>query len=138
MKKFFLIIFLSFFLNTNSEASLFKLFNKKEFKFARCYTDSYSNHDSWVKNGIFLYWEWEINLNNKTATRISAFKDDEKVSLKTFPIKAVTSEYIQTSEMNGVSYIFKRKTGIIQITTQENKLKKPSIMRCEKFGKGLF
>ena len=138
MKKFLWIVVLSFFFSFNSQASLFKLFNKKEFKFERCYPTSYSNHDSWVKNEIFLYWEWEINLNNKTATRISAFKDDQKVSLKTYPIKAVTSQYIQTSEMEGTSYVFERKTGKIQITTEENKGKKPSIMKCEKFGKEFF
>tara|TARA_Y100001958_G_C20969990_1_gene365373 strand:+ start:117 stop:524 length:408 start_codon:yes stop_codon:yes gene_type:complete len=135
MKKFLGIILSSFFFSLNSEASLF---NKKEFKFERCYTSAYSDHDSWVKNGIFLYWEWEINLKDKTATRISAFKDDNKVDLKTFPIKAVTRQYIQTSERDGTSYVFERKTGKIQITTQENKHKKPSIMKCEKFGKGFF
>ena len=53
------------------------------------------------KRRTFLYWEWEINLRKKTATRISAFKDDEKVNLKTFPIITVTSQYIQTAEVDG-------------------------------------
>jgi hypothetical protein len=135
MKKFLGIVVLSFLLSFNSEASLLK---KNKFKFERCYTTSYSNHDSWVKNGVFLYWEWEINLKDKTATRISAFKDNKKVRLSTYPIKAITSQYIQTSEIEGTSYVFERKTGRIEITTQENKYKKPSIMKCEKFGKGFL
>ena len=135
MSKFLIILFLFFFLNTGSGVAFF---NKKEFKFERCYTEDYLDHDTCVKEGVFLYWEWEINLRKKTATRISAFKDDEKVSLKTFPIITVTSQYIQTAEVDGVSYIFERKTGKIQITTQENKLEKPSIMTCEKYESGFF
>jgi hypothetical protein len=135
MKKILAIMVLSFFFSFNIEASLF---NKNKFKFERCYGSSHSNHDSWVKNGVFLYWEWEINLKDKTATRISAFKDNKKVRLKTYPIKAITSQYIQTSEIKGSSYVFERKTGRIQITTQANKNKKPSIIKCEKFGKGFF
>ena len=40
------------------------LFSKNEFKFERCYTDSYTNHSDWIENGVFLRWEWEINLKN--------------------------------------------------------------------------
>ena len=50
MSKFLIILFLVFFLNTGSGEAFF---NKKEFKFERCYTEAYSDHDIWVKEGLF-------------------------------------------------------------------------------------
>ena len=137
MKKILAIMVLFFFVCENAYAGLSELFRKNEFKFERCYPESskeYLNYNDWANRGPFLKWEWEINLKNKTATRISIFKHDNKTNVAQYPVAAITSEFIQTSEIDGTSYLFKRKTGRIQISTELNKTnKRPSIMKCEKF-----
>jgi hypothetical protein len=127
MKNLALFIFLSLLVTTNSQAGLF---DKKEFKFERCYTESYSNHNDWIENGLFLKWEWEINLKNKTATRIAQSKlDDKKLNVDQFQIIAVTKEFIKTNSLLDTSYIFFRKNGTIQISGWGDK----STMKCEVF-----
>ena len=127
MKKLSLFIFLGLLVTTNLQAGLF---DKKEFKFERCYTESYSNHNDWIENGLFLKWEWEINLKNKTATRIAQSKlDDKKLNVDQFQIIAVTKEFIKTNSLSDTSYIFFRKNGTIQISGWVGK----STMKCEVF-----
>ena len=126
MKKLSLYAFLGFLIITNSHAGLF---DKKEFKFERCYTESYSNHNDWIANSMFLKWEWEINLTNKTATRTAQLKvDDKEIRVQEFKIIAVTKEFIKTNSPTGTSYIFYRKSGKIQVKGMDL-----SYMNCEKF-----
>ena len=126
MKKLSLFIFLGLLVTTNLQAGLF---DKKEFKFERCYTESYSNHNDWIANSMFLKWEWEINLTNKTATRTAQLKvDDKEIRVQEFKIIAVTKEFIKTNSPTGTSYIFYRKSGKIQVKGMDL-----SYMNCEKF-----
>ena len=123
MKKIFAII-LIFFMCSNSQAGLF---DKKEFKFERCFTENYTNHNEWIEDSFFLKWEWEINLKNKTATRIAQSKlDDQKLHVDQFQIIAVTKEFIKTNSISDTNYIFFRKNGKIQVSSG-------GIMQCEVF-----
>ena len=127
MKKLLGIVVLGLLIITNSQAGLF---DKKEFKFERCYTESYSNHNDWIENSLFLKWEWEINLKNKTTTRIAQTKlDDKKLNVDQFQIIAVTKEFIKTNSLSDTSYIFFRKNGKIQVAGWSGK----STMKCEIF-----
>jgi len=112
MKKLFsTILVLGLLLSGNAYAGLF---SKNEFKFERCYTDSYTNHSDWIENSDFLRWEWEINLKNKTATRLAQLKSDGELRIEQLKIIAVTKEFIQVPADSDLTYIFFRKTGRIQ------------------------
>ena len=127
MKKRFLIILVALLLSGNAYAGLL---SKNEFKFSRCYTESYNNHNDWLANSLFLRWDWEINLKNKTATRLAKLKvDDKELVIDQFQIVAVTKEFIKTNTISDTSYIFYRKTGEIQVAGWSGK----SIMKCEIF-----
>jgi len=127
MKKLLGIIVLGLLLSTSANAGLF---SKNEFKFSRCYTESYNNHDDWLADSLFLRWDWEINLKNKTATRLAQLQvDDKELSIDQFQIVAVTKEFIKTNTISDTSYIFYRKTGEIQIVGWSGK----STMKCEIF-----
>ena len=53
-----------------------------------------------LNKSLFLKWEWEINLKNKTATRIAQTKlDDKKLNVDQFQIIAVTKEFIKTNSL---------------------------------------
>jgi len=125
MKKLLGILVLGLFIITNSYAGLF---SKNEFKFERCYSESYSNHNDWLADSLFLKWEWEINLKNKTATRIAQLKVDAKeLRIDQLQIIAVTKEFIKTnSSSTGTSYVFFRKNGKIQVS-------EGGVMKCEVF-----
>ena len=126
MKKFLMILVLSLFISANAYAGLF---SKDEFKFEKCYTESYSNYNDWRANSLFLKWKWEINLKNKTATRIAQLKDNvNEMRIDQFQIIAVTKEFIKTNAPTGTSYVFYRKNGQIQVSGTE-----VSMMRCEVF-----
>ena len=127
MKKLLAIVVLGLLWSGSAYAGLF---GKDVFKFERCFTESYSNHNEWIKNSNFLKWEWELDLKNKTASRIAQLKvDDKELVIDQFQIIAVTKEFIKTNTINDTSYIFYRKTGEIQIAGWSGK----STMKCEIF-----
>ena len=125
MKKLLGIVVLGLLWSGNAYAGLF---DKDVFKFERCFTESYSNHNEWIKYSNFLKWEWELDLKNKTASRIAKHKTDGMLRVDQFKIIAVTKEFIKTNSPSGTSYIFFRKTGKIQVKGFDL-----SIMTCEIF-----
>ena len=126
MKKLLGIVVLGLLLSENAHA----FFGKNKFKFQRCYTESFSNHDEWINNSMFLRWEWEIDLKKKIATRYAQMiVDDQKLDVKQFRIGLVTDELIMTKTLGEQMYTFFRKTGVIEIKTSLGSSK----MFCEKF-----
>ena len=112
MNKIFYTLILFIFSSLNAYAGIF---SKDIFKFERCFTESYSNHNDWIKNSGFVKWEWEINLKKKSATRIAQLASDNMLRVDSFNIIAVTDEFIKTDDPTGTSYIFFRKNGEIQV-----------------------
>ena len=112
---------------------LLNLFQKNEIAFERCYRQRDQNYNDFVKGSIFKKWDWEINLREKKAVRIIITNYDNKIQTDTYPIKTITKNYIETFSVRGISYMFMRKSGKIQISTPRNYGKKPSIMTCEIF-----
>ena len=102
----------------------------------RCFNSkNHQNYNSHLNdpNMMMQEWNFEIDLKNDKATRISQFKNDLKVSIDPFDIKIATSKFIQIKEKYGLKYLYtiNLKTGVLQI--EGKTIEKPKFLKCEKF-----
>jgi len=120
-KKIILIIFISF---ISQNFALSGWFDNK-IKVSECYNYPYQSYKQKVENlrslqiqgrTISLIWDWELDLKNKTATRITSF--DGVLDMEKFNL-IVTDDYllVKSNDNYGKSTIsFDKRTETVKAT----------------------
>ena len=121
-KKFIFIIILSFFLTGVSHAGLFS----KKIKVTKCYEfNSFNSFEQFYDHqistriqgaqSVLTKWDWELNLKNNTAKRITEI--DGVIDVDKF-------ELINTDE-----YLFVEETGVFKVSFNKKTEKVTSFVR---------